>query len=486
MVTQYDCIVIGTGCGGSAAAALAAHRGWKTLVLEKNRLPGGRCATHEIRGFKMDHGHLFGRSHKGPHGKLLRKVGCADLIPPFVNVTRTPQMRMIIDKIIRLPQCRNNISTLYYNLREAVKLGFTPGEWLALFRLGFTVALMSRRKSHQLDYQTGAEWFDRYTDNRYLRGLFGSVCAVSFGALPNQASAGELLRVMKAVLWEAYVGYPANGEGAAAVPKSFLRAARRHGAEVRLHCPVDRIVVENNRVTGVETGGKFLAAGRVISNAGLRETALGLVGAEHFAPDYIGYLKNLKYSYGGISLKYALDKPLVDWTQVGKVPADFEANMQAAFAGRVPDDMALMLVCTSNIDPGLAPPGKQIILAITPGPVAEPGTVQWKQWKEKAKRQVAQIVPGIDDHTLFCITSTPDVIARESGRLVGDAVGVAQTIDQVGEKAPLAESPLAGLYYVGADIGSSGIATEMATQSALDLFQKLKPGSNFFAKRRKV
>jgi phytoene dehydrogenase-like protein len=103
--------------------------------------------------------------------------------------------------------------------------------------------------------------------------------------------------------------------------------------------------------------------------------------------------------------------------------------------------------------------------------VAEPGKVKWKPWVDSLKKQVADFVPGIERHTEFCVASSPDMIACENGRIYGDAVGVAQTIDQMGASAPSALSPIKGLYNVGADVGSSGIATEMATQSAIDLFE---------------
>ena len=475
---QYDCIIIGSGCGGAGAAALAAHRGWKTLVLEKNKIPGGRCATYDIRGFKMDHGHLFGRSSKGPHGKLLRQIGCGDLVPPFANANNMHQKRIVLDKTVEVQaHSKRGFLAFYEDFKQARVFKFSWGDWFSMVRIMSTIVLMSRRRARRLNHISTGEWISKYTDNIYLRSLFGAIGAVCFGALPDQASVGELIQVLKDNMRDMFVGYPINGEGSSAIPKSFLRAGERYGAEIRLQAAVDRIVVEQGRVTGVEVNGVFIATKRVISNAGFRATISRLVGEEHFEPDYVERIKNLKYSYGGISLKYALkynqDKPLIEWGHAGKIPENFDRNMRDAMEGRVPEEMSMLMVCTSNIDSALAPAGKQTLLVITPGPAVEPGSIDWRPWKEKAKSEVSKFIPGLEEHTLFCVVSTPDVIAKQAGRTFGDAVGVAQTIDQVGDQAPKAISPIEGLYYVGADIGSSGIATEMATQSAMDLFKKI-------------
>ena len=49
MVNHYDVIVIGAGNAGLATAATTAQKGLKTLVIERNILPGG-CATSFTRG----------------------------------------------------------------------------------------------------------------------------------------------------------------------------------------------------------------------------------------------------------------------------------------------------------------------------------------------------------------------------------------------------------------------------------------------------
>ena len=134
----------------------------------------------------------------------------------------------------------------------------------------------------------------------------------------------------------------------------------------------------------------------------------------------------------------------------------------------------MMLVCTSRIDPALAPPGKQTLVVAAHTPAPEPGRIDWAPWVERARQQVeAEFVPGISRHTRFCIVYTPDTFARENGRLQGDAIGVAQSVDQVGENTPPLRSPVGNLYHVGHDVCSRGVGTEVATQSALDLFAEL-------------
>ncbi|MBW2283655.1 MAG: NAD(P)/FAD-dependent oxidoreductase [Deltaproteobacteria bacterium] len=474
MADKYDLIVIGSGCGGAASAALGAYHGYRTLLLEKNDFVGGRCATRDIRGFQMDHGHLFARCDKGPHGEVLRIVKSEDLIPPFVYTDDLEAIHLFHGKMFHRKEYHFDtfpmikIFLVMRNLFDFRTLDFIEGA-----RLIRRIRRLSDEDLRALDKVDVATYVSRHCNNAFINDVFGALGAVMFGALPEEASVGELIRSlgMGKSPYKMSTGYPVNGEGVSAIPKSFMRAAERHGARVRMKTPAKGILVEQGRVRGVEIEGETIYADRVISNAGVRETALKLVGEQHLEPSFVSYLNRLKYSYGGISLKYALDRPIIDFIRGNKVPSDFIRHMSDAMEGRVPEEISIMTVCTSNLDPSLAPEGKQILVAISPGPAVEPGKVRWKPWVESMKRQIAELVPGINDHTLFCSVSTPDVIAHESGRFFGDAVGVAQTIDQIGDKTPPAVSPILGLYNAGADVGCEGVATEMATQSAIDLFK---------------
>ncbi|WP_234409077.1 phytoene desaturase family protein [Marinilabilia salmonicolor] len=53
---QKKCIIIGAGIGGLATSVRLAALGYEVLVLEKNRLPGGKMQQIERDGFRFDTG----------------------------------------------------------------------------------------------------------------------------------------------------------------------------------------------------------------------------------------------------------------------------------------------------------------------------------------------------------------------------------------------------------------------------------------------
>jgi phytoene dehydrogenase-like protein len=81
MAGRIDTVIVGGGIGGTAVGALLATAGQKVLLLEKNSIIGGRCASYERDGFIVDVGvHLFGLSGNGPLGEVCRRCGDPDAI----------------------------------------------------------------------------------------------------------------------------------------------------------------------------------------------------------------------------------------------------------------------------------------------------------------------------------------------------------------------------------------------------------------------
>ncbi|MBI1959641.1 MAG: NAD(P)-binding protein, partial [Candidatus Rokubacteria bacterium] len=53
MAERFDCVVIGAGIGGLAAAARLAAAGLRPLVVEERDRVGGRFSSVDVEGFRV-------------------------------------------------------------------------------------------------------------------------------------------------------------------------------------------------------------------------------------------------------------------------------------------------------------------------------------------------------------------------------------------------------------------------------------------------
>ena len=75
-------VIIGSGIGGSGIAALLAHSGdYEVDLYERNKLIGGRFASYDKDGFRLDIGcHMIMNGEKGTLGEILEIVGQPDAV----------------------------------------------------------------------------------------------------------------------------------------------------------------------------------------------------------------------------------------------------------------------------------------------------------------------------------------------------------------------------------------------------------------------
>lgn len=455
-------IVMGTGIGGAGAAALLAKEGMDVLVLERNAFPGGKAASFDREGFVYDSGvHWLARGERGPLGEIAREAGAAlrfSKLHEGVSFTFGRQTAI-------LPADMDD--------EEAMKgffidLGVLPenaaGAW-AFFE--DVMREKSRGECERLDSLSLSDYIAQFVSDTQFSRLIEAFAGIYMVIGPRQSSAGEFSVCLSTHIREKSLSYPLGGMRA--IPMAYLNAARQRGAEIRYSTPVRRIVIDGGRIRGVEAD-EFIAADMVISNTGIKET-IELSGRENFPGDFLQMVENLRLSYGAVSVKYALDTELVSPPVIFHYPDlsdEKSASRQAAIFIPVP----------SAADPSLAPPGCQMVLAAC---LAPPGLENREEadlfcWAiaDRIENTMQDLFPDIEGHVIWKMRTNTRYIAEISGRRTGEVIGLAQNRHQVGKHRPGNTTPVKDLYLVGADTGGRGVGTEMAADSALNLWRILK------------
>ena len=87
--------------------------------------------------------------------------------------------------------------------------------------------------------------------------------------------------------------------------------------------------------------------------------------------------------------------------------------------------------------------------------------------------KVCELFPGLRESIIWQLRSTRADATELTNHAAGEAIGIGQTSGQVGALRLEPATPVSGLWLVGADAGSRGIGTEMASGSALNLADRL-------------
>jgi phytoene dehydrogenase-like protein len=233
-------------------------------------------------------------------------------------------------------------------------------------------------------------------------------------------------------------GFSVGGTGG--VSLALARAAQHFGAEIRTETGVEKILVQGNHARGVviEGSGEEIRARHVISAVDPRRTFLGMVGAEHLAPDFVADIQRFQLRGSSGKVNLALDRVPEFTCRPGVGPhlrgdiaiapgVDYlERAFDEAKYGSYSTRPYLNVVIPSLSDPTLAPPGKHVMsifVQYAPYHLAE-GPQAWPQHREAFGDTVidtlAEYCPGLRDSILHRQVLTPWDLEQEFGLTEGN------------------------------------------------------------------
>lgn len=475
--SDFDVVVIGTGMGGSAAGAIAARNGLRTLVLEKNPRPGGACSYYEKEGFRIDVGaHMFIRGNDGPFGEVTRRLGMGTPID-FEAASNTLQIKGINMNTI-FPS-NFFLRFLIYLPKLAIQTGINPLHYPSILNLFFKIYFMSESQIKRLDNITIEQFMLKYTKNEEVRSMIAGILGLMVIVPPDYASAGESIWNLQKMISEMSVGYPKGG--CSIISRTFLKGAEKYGAHVRMNAGVRKIIVKNGRVDSVIlTSGEKIKTRTVISTTSVKDTILRLAGAEYFPADYARDIKKIMPSFSAVQAKLALRTKLVyAGCLIGGLPIKSEKNIIGEFTGKAFSNAArgiqgeyipIYAPVPSTFDNELAPPGCQLVTAVALAPHLDIELKDTSQsWIDGMMRTLRAMIPDLDKNLIFCDTWSVKQLAGWTGKSDGSAISTGQTVGQVYDKRPAHRTSVKGLYLAGDCAGPArGVGTELACQSGMD------------------
>ncbi|NHI94082.1 MAG: NAD(P)/FAD-dependent oxidoreductase [Candidatus Lokiarchaeota archaeon] len=489
---QYDVIVIGSGVGGSGCAALLAAAGYDTILIEKNERLGGACSSYYKNGYTIDVAvHMFAG---GKHFQdICKKTNHPEEIKFYTELGARTAMRNKNSPPLSMSlEEGQDMITMYQDFFKM--LGATQKEIDDILKVFGKIMMQSKKTAYNYMNIPLTEWLNDVTTSPIVHGLFAYFCGIMFTIPPNIASAGEFIYTMHQ--GNSGLVYPYGG--AIAIPNGFGRIVEKEGGKVLIKNRVKKIIIENNRVEGVQLqDDRYINAPIIVSNAGIKPTVLNLLNdTSMLEKKYINKVKNLIPSFSSITFKVALKRKIItDYDAIHLFYADLDDFKEDSLInvwksiqeGNIPKEAAFMSPIPSNMDPTLAPKGKQLIIfgGIAPAKLSEGKS--WKPWIDKYWEMILDFYPDIEKNLEFLDITTPSDIIKATGKPEAPVEGTALTVNQSGHDRISSIIPnIEGLYIAGDTAGTDihGIGTQMAVNSGISVFNLIQEKYPNFCKKK--
>ena len=390
--------VIGAGPGGLAAAMLLAAGGARVSVFEKDGVVGGRTRTlHAPGGYRFDLGPTFFL-----YPRVLEEVfaACGATLEEEVEMLRLdPQYRLVFEGAggrHATLDATPDLDRLEAAIR-AIAPGDAPGvrRFMAENRAkleAFRPALerpflsaadlmapdMLKSLKHLRPHKMVDADLRRYFSDPRIRLAF-SFQTKYLGMSPFKCP--SMFTILSFLEYEYGVFHPRGGCGA--VSEAMARVAARMGAEIHLDSPVERIAFEGARATGVELGGRRIAADAVVMNADFAHAAPRLVppGIRKAWSD--AKIAKARYSCSTFMLYLGVEgrfPQLAHHTIL--LSQEYQRNIAQIDAGELPDVPSLYIQNPVASDETMAPPGHSSLYLLVPVPNLRAG----EDWAAQAPR----------------------------------------------------------------------------------------------------
>ncbi len=509
---RADVVVIGAGMGGLTAAALLSKAGLDVCVLEMDARPGGYLAGFRRKKFTFDSA-IHWLNQCGPRGgvrKILDFVGPgAPETPPLRRIRRyrgdsfdyllTENPDALRDAMIAdHPDQAQGLRKFFSGAKT---IGAAFADMSLNSRAMETMSMMEKARYGMKMTRTGLT-FARYAGRQTEAGVDKLYSAPILKRM--FCSELRLLSCLVQVGW-AYEGdyqIPPAG-GSQAFPRFLSRATESFGSRVIYKAKVDRIVLDGNKVAGVEVvvgirepQRHTIACKYVLAACDLEAVYERMLPKGTIDPALLEKLREADLYDSALTISLGLSAParelgfdeeLIMLTRDDVSRVDHNAGD--------PEKSAINILAPSVRDPTMAPAGKGTLTILATANIAYADN--WKTGPNYARgeayeafktqyadvildRVAASLSPRLRDSIELCDIATPITHHRYTGNRGGSLMGARPTRENMRRKIAHYLTSVDNLLLAGhwAEYGGGvPVAVRAGSNSALLVLQRERPAA---------
>lgn len=459
--------IIGAGFGGLALAIRLQSAGIATTVIEARDKPGGRAYFWEKDGHIFDAGPTV-ITDPDCLKELWALTGAdiaadVELLPvtPFYRLTwpdgtmfdYTNDDAHLTAQIaaLRAEDVEGYRKFLTYSagvFREGYeKLGAVPFlDFASMIKAGPSLA---RYQAWRSVYSIVAG----YVKNEKLRE------ALSFHTLlvgGNPMTTSSIYALIHKLERDGGVWFAKGGTNA--LIRGMVRHFERIGGTVRLGDPVDEIITDGARATGLLTKSGWHAQFDAVASNGDVVHSYDLVKGHRRGPAAARKLRRKRFSPSLFVVHFGVKGTYPD---VRHHSILFGPRYRGLLGdiysrGRLADDPSLYIHHPSLTDPDMAPPGHSTFYALAPVPHLGKLDVDWSvegpRYRDRILKVVEQrLIPGLRGNITTLFHYTPQDFARDLGAHLGSAFSLEPLLTQSAWfRVHNRDDVIPNLYFVGA------------------------------------
>ncbi len=496
---SYDAIIVGAGLGGLSCAAHLARHGFKTLLLEQYRIPGGYATSfvREVVGHRFScEVSLHSTSLAAPSMKnMLTDLGVWDSLEyvehPHAWVSRFPDFSLDVPAKTGIDGFKRQLQQLFPE--EARALDELCSLWHNVIhetnRLDSELPTLKKNEFPKvfptlwdIRNKTIGQVVNRFIQNPRLQAVLTQSCGY-YGLPPSQLSAfyyllptGEYLK---------YGGAYIKGTSQA-LSTALANTITQAGGDIMYKNKVVSIIMENGRAAGVKTAnGHEYRARAVVCNASAPQVFNSLLPTGVVPPAEQETLATYTTSPGSFIVWLGLNKDITKQyplPEISYYPSfDMESNYKTAMQCDF-ENSGFSIMIYDNLVPGFSPPGCSSISIVTlcdythwkpfeADYCAGRKTAYWAEKKRLTNLLIQHVekraLPGLRQMIAMHESATPLTNLRYTCNTAGAIYGYNQTVNNSFMSRISNTTQIPGLYlasawgnpgggYAGALLGGKG------------------------------